>query len=312
MINLTVGIDIGGTKICAAVIENGKIVSEVLSFKTPDTAGAILETVLNAIDDLKSQYNVGFVGIATAGAVNKDNSKVQGSTGNLPSGYSDIEFKKEIETKTGLKTYVENDANAAAYAEYKVGAAIGHENTITVTLGTGIGGGIIVEGSLVRGKSGAGAEVGHMQLNWSKHRKCTCGSWDCWEAYGSGTGYALNAQDMARELQEFKTSILSAKNPDSLTTYDIIEGKNKGDAFCLAVHKRWEQYVLMGLVALANIFDPQSIVVSGGMAQFLDFDKIESIINSEIVTTPIELLHAEAGNHAGMIGAAILAQEKLA
>lgn len=303
-----IGIDIGGTKICAAKINEGKITGDVLSYKTPKTSDEILDLILTIVNKLKDEAS--FVGIATAGAVDINNSGVIGSTGNLPAGYSDLKIKEEIESKFGLKTFVENDANAAAYAEYKVGAAIGHKNTITVTLGTGIGGGIIVNGSLLKGKSGAAAEIGHMQLSWRQERKCTCGTWDCWEGYASGTGYAKNAQEMARECPEFKTSIFKDKKIEELNTYDIIKGLKEKDKFSQLVHQRWEKLVLMGLLGLANIFDPESIVLSGGMAKFIDFEKLEQAINKELVTTPLKLLHAKAGNHAGMIGAALLAEDK--
>jgi glucokinase len=307
----TIGIDIGGTKICAAVIQNGQIISDIKSFKTPKTTKEILETLFKAIEELKTSSKVDFVGIATAGAVDINNSKVIGSTGNLPEGYNKLDLKEEIEKKFGLITFVENDANAAAYAEYKIGASKGHQNTITVTLGTGIGGGIIVNGQLLRGKSGAAAEIGHIQLSWKNERQCTCGAWDCWESYASGTGFAKNAVEMAKQLPEFKHSVLKDHNIDELTTHDVIQGHKNNDAFCNLVHERWEKLVLMGLLALANIFDPESIVLSGGMAQFINFKKLEEKVNSEIVTNPIKLLHAKAGNHAGMIGAALLAEEKL-
>jgi glucokinase len=306
----TIGIDIGGTKICAALIQNGHIISDIKSFKTPKTSTEILKTLFHSIEELKKASDIDFVGIATAGAVDIENSRVIGSTGNLPDGYNKLDIKEEIEKKFQLKTFVENDANAAAYAEFKISASKNHQNTIVVTLGTGIGGGIIVNGKLLRGKSGAAAEIGHIQLSWRKERQCTCGTWDCWESYASGTGYAKNACEMAKTLPEFKTSLLQNKNPNEITTYEIIQGYKNSDIFCNLVHERWEQLVLMGLLALSNIFDPESIVLSGGMAQFINFEKLESIINSEVVTTPIKLLHAKAGNHAGMIGAAILAEEK--
>ena len=308
---VSIGIDIGGTKICAAAIKDGAILDKSHCYKTPDTAEGILDTILKIVEDLKQKYNAEFVGIATAGAVDINNSRVVGSTGNLPKGYSSIEFKKIIEEKYGLKTFIENDANAAAYAEYSIGASKEHKNTIIITLGTGIGGGIIVEGNLLRGKSGAGAEVGHIQISWEGKRKCTCGAINCWEAYASGTGYAINAREMAKELPEFKTSCLKDKNPDELTTYDIIVGLKKNDEFSKKVHERWEQLVSVGLVSLANVFDPESIVLSGGMAKFVDFEKMEKTVNSQLVVSDIKLLHARTDNEAGMIGAAILAQEKL-
>ena len=309
---LSIGIDIGGTKISAAVVRNEQIISEVLTYKTPKSSQEILNTVLQAIEALTTGYNIQYAGIATAGTVNLENTRVTGSTGNLPEGYGNLDFVYEIQQRFGIKTFIENDANAAAYAEYKTGNARGDNNAIVITLGTGIGGGIIVNGKLLRGKSGVGAEVGHIPLTWQRKRKCTCGWWDCWEAYASGTGYAKNAQEMAKEiLPENRTGILKDKNPDNLTTYDVIHGLNTGDPFSIKVHELWEEYLLMGLVSLVNIFDPESIILSGGMAKFVNFDKIKEELNKRTVISKVKLLPAKSENYAGIIGSAILALEKL-
>ncbi|MDD3150944.1 MAG: ROK family protein [Candidatus Gastranaerophilales bacterium] len=359
----SLGIDIGGTKISAGIVEDGKIlcchskfISEsknleipnqvqddedrqdagkrqdnksgvvdtkdkntfkilnqipdktgVFNFKTPKTAQAILDLILEIIEKFSEKYTLSAVGIATAGAVNLENSKVIGSTGNLPHGYSNIEFKKTIEEKFNIKTFIENDANAAAYAEYKIGAAKGHQNTIIITLGTGIGGGIIINGSLLRGKSGAAAEVGHIPICVNENRDCTCGYKNCWESYASGTGYAKTAIEMAKKLED--KFLLNGKKPDEITTYDIIEWKKQGNKFAQAVHQKWKNYVFAGLVALANIFDPDSIVLSGGMAEFIDFSCMENRLNQSTVVAPVKLLHAKTKNHAGFIGAVLLAEK---
>lgn len=309
---ISIGIDIGGTKINAAAVSNGMIISEVLSYKTPDNIKDLINIVFEAIEELKNQYKAEFVGIATAGTVNLENTKVTGSTGNLPKGYGGLELKKMIEEKFGIKTFVENDANAAAYAEYKVGNARGDENVIMLTLGTGIGGGIIVNGELLRGKSGVGAECGHMAISWEKRRRCTCGAWDCWEAYASGTGYALNARDMAQEISPDKRKgLLLDKNPTELTTHDIIDSLRKKDPFAKKVHERWEDYLAIGIAALVNIFDPDSVILSGGMAKFINFEKLSKKIEKRTVISKIKLLPAKTENYAGIIGAAILAEEKL-
>lgn len=309
--NIAIGIDIGGTKINVAAVKNGQILSEVLSYKTPDNAQDILRTVLEAIEKLKDQYKAEFVGIATAGTIDIDNAQVTGSTGNLPQGYKDLYFKNVIENKFGIKTMLENDANAAAYAEFITGSAKGHNNTIIITLGTGIGAGIIINGKLFRGKSGAGAECGHIPINIENKRKCTCGSWSCWEAYASGTGFAKNAQEMAKEIPvNERAGILKDKNPDEITTYDIVEGVKKGDEFSIKVHDYWEKLVLKGLIALSNVFDPDSIVLSGGMAKFINYEKLQKQLDEEIVVSKVKLLPAKGENFAGLIGAALLAIEK--
>lgn len=283
------GIDIGGTKICYGIIdENGEILGEVNKISTPNTLEDIKNTLKKIVSE--NEANVDSIAIATAGAVNRENSQVISSTGNLPKGYNTIKFK-ELSNK---KVFVENDANAAAWAEYKVGNAQGHQNTITVTLGTGIGSGIIVDGKLLRGKSGAAGEM-HFKMYPDKRRKCTCGSYDCWEAYGSGTALTVTAREMLED--------------ENITSFDIIEGVKNNDEKSRLVFMRWQNDILVGLIGLANIFDPDSIVLSGSMADFVNYEILQEAVNSEIVTTPTKILHAKMKNNAGMIGAALLSFE---
>ena len=130
----------------------------------------------------KFEEKVDVVAIATAGAVVNMNSKVLGSTGNLVDGYYTIDFK----SLSSKKVFLENDANSAAWAEYKIGASKGSSVSVMLTLGTGVGGGIIINDKILKGKSGAAGEM-HFKMYPDKRRQCTCGSWDCFEAYASGT-----------------------------------------------------------------------------------------------------------------------------
>ncbi len=305
-----ISIDIGGTKISGAIIENGGIISDIIVEKTPFCTKKILEIAFNIIEKLRTQQEISAIAIASAGAANNENTKIIGSTGNLPSDYSSTEFSKIFSEKFNMPAFIENDANAAAYAEYKVGAAKGSLNSITVTLGTGIGGGIIVNGRLLKGKSGAAGEIGHIMLGIKPERKCTCGEYNCFEAYASGTGFRKTIQELAQKLPEFKTSQLSNKEISELTTYDVISGNKAGDKFCKLAYELWEQELIIGLTSLANIFDPENIVLSGGLAKEVNYEKVENAINAKVVTTPLKLLEAKAGNYAGMIGAALLAEEK--
>ena len=305
------GIDIGGTKISGAIIENGQIISEIIKEKTPYDTKKILEIIFGIIENLSKQENIKAIAIATAGAVNNENSKVIGSTGNLPKDYPDVEFKKILEEKFNIPSLLENDANAAAFAEYKVGAAKGSQSSITVTLGTGVGGGIILNGKILKGKSGAAGEIGHLMLGIKPERSCTCGEYNCFEAYASGTGFRRTIQELSEKIPEFKTSILSDKTKDELTTYDVIAGYKNGDEFCKIAYETWENELIIGLTSLANIFDPDNIVISGGLSGEVNYEKVEKSINEKIVTTPLKLLPAQSGNYAGMIGAALLAEENL-
>lgn len=308
---MIIGIDIGGTKINFGCLKDDNIVGKVITHKTPRTAEGIINAFCTGIEELSAKNPVKAIGIATAGTVDLENSKVTGSTGNMPDGYKNLEIKKILEEKFQIPVFVENDANAAAYAEFKAGNAKGHNNTITITLGTGIGGGIIADGKLVRGRTGAGAEVGHIPIALGEHRQCSCGSWNCWEAYASGTGYATNAREMAAQVPVSRREGVLKGDIEGLTTHVLIDALKKGDPFAKSVHELWEDYLSLGIAALINIFEPDSVILSGGMAKFVDYPVLRKKVEERLVIAKTELLPAKFANNAGMIGAAYLAAEKL-
>lgn len=286
----SLGIDIGGTKIYAAVVdENGNICSEIKKYSTPKTRVEIENVLKEVISQFENEINV--IGISTAGAVSNDNTRILGSTGNLCKDYPQIDFM----SLSNKKIVLENDANCAAWAEYKIGAGKGKENLIILTLGTGVGGGIIINGQLLKGKNGAAGEM-HFKMSRNKRRPCTCGSFDCFEAYASGTGLKLTAQELSQ-------------NP-AMTTYDVIDGVKNNDELCIKILNTWQNDIIDGAIGLANIFDPDYIILSGSMAQFVDYEKITNAVNKELVTTPTKIIPAKFANNAGLIGAAILATSK--
>lgn len=283
--------DIGGTKISYSIIdENGKIISEVKKFHTPKSIEGIKEILKNAIAE--HENDVDAIAIATAGSVNKENTRVIGSTGNLVKGYNTIDFQ----ALSPKKVFVANDANAAAWAEHEVGASQNCADSVMLTLGTGVGGGIIIDNKVFTGKSGAAGEM-HFKMYSDKRRRCTCGSWDCFEAYASGTGLKRTAEEML--------------NDKDVTTYDVMDGVKNGDKKMTEVFDRWQEDITNGIIGLANLFDPDCFVLSGSMAQFVDCKKIEDEVNSVIVTTKTSVRKGTAGNYSGMIGAALLALKSL-
>lgn len=297
-------IDVGGTKLISSIInEKGEFLTEVEKTYTPKNINELINVFKEIIS--KHEEQIDMTALATAGAVNITNTRVESSTPNMPEGYNSIDFS----SLSKKPVYVENDANAAAWAEYKTGAAIGEENTITVTLGTGVGGGFIVNGKLLRGKSGRGGEVGSMKIK-EHGRECTCHRKDCWESYASGIGLKKTAEEIAVNDEIFKSSIYAAKKPDEITTYDIIEGLKKNDEYSLKVFDIWKHDLITGLINITNIFDTESIIISGGMGEFINTKEIEDAVNSEIVVSPVKVKLAKAGNYSGMIGAALLACEK--
>ena len=300
-------IDIGGTKIYNTVInEIGEIMSDVEKRSTPKTFEGIKDVLTEIIKAHENVVDV--IAIATAGAVNNENTGVIGSTGNIAEGYSKMDFK----ALSNKKVFVENDANAAAWAEHVIGASKGCADSVMLTLGTGVGGGIIVNNKLLKGKNGAAGEM-HFKMYPDRRRECTCGAYDCFEAYASGTGLRL-------------TAIEITGNSD-VTTYDVINevnavlahpetsvGNLKTDVLRAASEDKyvkaflkWQDDILAGCIGLANIFDTCVIVLSGSMAEFVDTEYIEQELNKEIVTTYTKVRKATAGNYSGMIGAALLA-----
>lgn len=298
-------IDVGGTKISYAEMnEKGEFLGEIKRVSTPkqiDELTALLKKIVSENDK-----NVDCVAFATAGAVNLENTGIDFAIQNMPEGYNLLEFSKLSEKPV----FVENDANAAAWAEYKVGAAKGDKNTVIITIGTGIGGGIIVDGRLLRGKSGRAGEVGSIKIN-GRGRICTCQRKNCWESYASGTGLKRTAEEIAQNDDIFKTSIYKDKKSSEITTYDIVDGVKQNDKYSQKVFEIWQNDLITGLINVMNIFDSESIVISGGMGECIDIEEIENAVNAEIIVSPVKIKHAKAGNYAGMIGAAILSCEKL-
>lgn len=283
-------LDVGGTKIYNAIVnENGEIISEIEKHATPKTFDEIKKTFIEIIK--KHENDVEVIAFSTCGAVNNQNSKILGSTGNIAKGYPQMPFL-ELSTKP---VFVENDANCAAWAEHEIGASVNCPTSVMITLGTGVGGGIIIDNKLLKGQNGAAGEM-HFKMYSDKRRKCTCGSWDCFEIYASGTGLKITAQEMLKDL--------------NVTTYDVMDGVKNKNQKMLDVYHRWEEDITNGIIGLANIFDPDCVVLSGSLAQFVETDKVEKIVNQEICTTPTRVVKATAGNYSGMIGAALLAFQK--
>lgn len=278
-------IDVGGTKIYNTIInEKGEILTEVEKHHTPKTFNEIKALFEEIISKYEKEVDV--IAFATCGAVNNANNGILGSTGNIAKEYPTMDFK----SLSKKPVFVENDANAAAWAEHVIGASKGMPYSVMLTLGTGVGGGIILDNKLYKGKNGAAGEM-HFKMRTDKHRKCTCGSYDCFEAYASGTGLKRTAEEISGD-------------PD-ITTYDVIENKDR--PMMKKILETWQNDILEGIIGLANIFDPDVVVLSGSMAEFVDIEYLEKQANKEIVTTPFRVVKASAGNYSGMIGAALLA-----
>lgn len=290
-INKVLAFDIGGTKIAYATVDrNGKILNEVIRHPTPAAPGAAAKLLKTIIAQFEDQIDA--VAVSTAGTVDRTNSRITGSVGNMPEGYMDTDFK----ALSAKPVVVENDANSAVWAEHVLGNAKGHDNVILLTLGTGVGVGIIADGRLLVGKSGAAGEV-HFPVRYDNNRLCGCGRYDCLEIYMSGKALSLEAK--------------AAYKDDNATSHTVIEGLKQNALPAVTAFHNWQEMVKNRIVIFADIFDPEVILLGGSMAHFIDYKRLNDEANRMIVTTPFELKEASFENDAGLIGAALLCVQKL-
>jgi glucokinase len=283
----------------------------MMNSPTPTDSESFLNTLVDMIQRLHAEHQVSTVGIATAGVVDSIHGRILGSTGNMPALKNLSNLKELLENKTGLPVHVENDANAAAYGEWRSGAARGSQNMFAITLGTGVGMGIVFNGQMYRGSHFYAGEGGHIAIGYKRERKCTCGRWDCWEAFASGTGLQTTAELAVeaapeRAQQEFKARY--CQNGE-VTTYAVIAAWKENNHIGVQIMDEWHNHIAVGLSSLINVMDPDIIVVGGGLAQFVDFNLLLERTRERSMSHAFKLVPAELGNHAGLVGAAYLAIE---
>ena len=305
------GIDLGGTKIGCAPVADFKVIGEPSKVPTPKGAENIINALVGLIEEARKKHILRGVGIATAGIVDTETGEVIGSTGNLP-GWAGTHIKKEIETRTGLPVHVDNDANAAAYGEVKALGLSDKTCVVAVTLGTGIGGGIIMKGQLFRGAHYAAGEIGHMRSNLNNHRLCTCGLFDCWESYGSGRGFRATAKELLTNVTVDQTP-LAALLPDPPVD-KVCAAAQEGDIIAKRIVDAWHEHVCAGIVTLAHTLDPDCFIISGGMAKFVDYDFLKELVIDKClprVGERLDIHRSSLGDDAGIIGAAQIALDNL-
>ena len=296
------GIDIGGTKIAAALVSSGKLLTSVYTARTP-RGEKILNVVGQFYKKLSAKNLISGIGISTAGMVS-DSGRIVGSTGNIP-GWQGTKVKEILQKKYHLPVVVENDANAAAYAEYQIGSARGANPLLMITLGTGVGGGVVVNGRLVRGAHFAGGEIGHVKLSYTKQRHCTCGSYDCLEAYASGNGLlALIKHYFPDKYKKISTRDL----------FKLANSKKKDSIFAIRAVEDWHFYIALGICNLFQVFDPEKIILSGGLSEEINIKHLSNETGKLLLPALKRAVHIEKsklGNNAGLLGAALLASQSL-
>lgn len=311
--SLTIGVDVGGTKVAAGLVdENGTVIREVKRKTPANEVSATAQVIADTIRELREGVEVEGVGIGAAGFCDADRSTVVYAP-NL--AWRNEPLKDKIEKETGMHVVVENDANAAAWGEFRFGAARDVDSAIVVTLGTGIGGGIILGNQLIRGSKGFAGEIGHLQIK-AGGRRCGCGLRGCWERYGSGTALVHEAREIATVAPTIAARLLELADGDPLkiTGPMVTQAAQEGDPCALDVMEIVANWVGQGLADLAALLDPAMFVIAGGVAEAGDIllDPMRKTFEKNLTARayrPIApIKRAELGVPAGLIGAADLAR----
>lgn len=295
--------DVGGTYIKYGIVrEDGEIIiKDKIESPKKNCKEAIPEIVINTYEKLKDSYQIDLIGISTAGHVDPVLGEIIFASDNLPS-YTGCKLKNIIENTIGIKTYVENDVNAAALGELWMGAGKDIKNFLCLTLGTGVGAAIVINGEIYRGVNNASAWVGHSIMK-KDGRDCTCGMKGCYERYASTSA-------LIRSYAERSSTDISTINGEEIM--NLVKAK---DPLALQVYNEFIEYLVLGLVNLAYILDPGTILIGGGISSAGEYffnnirEKFAELINPTLRNNTI-ICEALLKNDAGIFGACHLALNK--
>ena len=302
------GIDIGGTAAKFGLVNGeGVMISEVLEYpvKFDDYETPIIETVVKSAKEFMSKNNKTFfdingIGVSATGGINSKLGIVEGSAGHIKN-WKGTNIKKRLEAEFGMNTAVLNDANAAALGEMWKGAAKGRENVVVMTIGTGVGGGIIVDSKILLGSKGFAGEIGHIPVNVDGE-KCSCENTGCIEHYGSTSALVRN----------IKNAVISGEiigiNEDEIDGRLIFKQVSAGNKAVIKYVDEWINYISAALVGLVHIFNPEMVILGGGVSKQKEFfvDKVRDKVLHSVMDNFAQSLSIEAaelGNNAGIIGA---------
>jgi glucokinase len=315
--SLAIGVDVGGTKVAAGVVDpDGKII-EGLRRPTPAASPAGTEPVIvEVVTELRYRHDVAAVGIGAAGFVDDTQSVVMFAP-NL--AWRDEPVKKRVEDRLGCAVLVENDANAAAWAEARFGAAQDHQHVLLIAVGTGIGAGLVLGGRLYRGRWGAAGEPGHYRVV-PDGRLCGCGNRGCWEQYVSGNALVAEAREFARRTPGAAASLLrlGGGSVEGIDGPVVTQAAREGDAAALRCFEIIGRWLGTGLADLAAILDPGCFVIGGGVSEAGDLlirparAAFASGLTGAAYRPLAEIRIARLGPDAGLIGAADLARRAAA
>lgn len=314
---VSVGVDLGGTNIAVGVVdEAGKI---LFKDSSPTGAGRAADEIIADIEKTVRRVVAGagmtlndveYVGVGSPGSIKADTGEVVYAN-NLY--WHNVPLGAQLGALLGKPVYVDNDANVAALAELKVGGAKGRKNAIMLTLGTGVGGGIIIDGKIFSGAHGVGAELGHMCVVIDGEM-CTCGNAGCLEAYASATALINRGKEDVAQNPEGMIAKLAGGDAQKVNAKIVIDSAKAGDPAAVKLFNRYVYILAMGMVSLINAFDPEVFVLGGGVAnagQFL-LDAVTAQVEKYVYAKGLEHATVEMavlGNDAGIIGAAMLGRQ---
>jgi glucokinase len=306
-------VDLGGTKtIVAVVLTSGKIISRKYYLTLADEGTrAVLNKLSSAINRsiaqarLKNAELIG-IGIAVAGILDTRKGIVTTSP-NLP-GWHNVQLRDVIAARSGLATYLINDASAAALGEHRFGAGRGFDNLLYLTVSTGIGGGIIINGELYSGADGCAGELGHMTIE-ANGPQCSCGNFGCLEALASGWAIAKEAVTRINQGESSSITELVDGRLENITAEMVATAARRGDRLACDIVAKAANYLGIGLANLVNIFNPELIAIGGGLSKMgnMLLNPAEKVIKERAFRLPaqsVRVVRARLGSNAGIIGAA--------
>ncbi len=314
MEKFSIGVDIGGTKVLGGIVDEAGNILTTHREDTPKAGGrALTETIIGVIQELLSQHDAASVGISAAGFVSSDRQTML-ATPNI-AGWNGVNLKAEISREINLPVVIENDANAAAWGEAVYGAGRGESELMMVTVGTGIGGGLVNNGSLYRGAFGVAAEFGHMRLVPGGHL-CGCGSYGCFEQYASGSALHRHLLEAIALDPERAQSLVARGNGtiDGIKGNHITDAAREGDALAVEAFNTTGEWLGAGIASICMIVDPACVVIGGGVIDAGELlmkptrAAIEKYMPFNGKHPAPKVLVAELGNDAGLVGVADLAR----
>ncbi|MDD3238092.1 MAG: ROK family protein [Candidatus Gastranaerophilales bacterium] len=308
-----IGVDVGGTNVKIALVDKKGAIVYSNSVPTRAEMGYeyTISNIKQAIYDLMKETKtskdlIEGIGFGFPGQIDCDNGIVRIAP-NIP-GWVNVPIASIIKEEFGIETRVDNDVRCAALGELNFGAGKGCHNLICITVGTGIGSGLIINGKLVRGANNAAGEIGHIKLQMHDGPICGCGDTGCLEAFASGPSIVAMAEEYI--IGGKSTKYRELANPD-ITPYIVAEAAKQGDVVAKRIYNIIGEYIGIGLTSVVNLLNPEKIVIGGGVADAGDllFEPIIRTIKTRampIQGSSVEVVHAELGNTAGVIGASLL------